>query len=472
MTIAANAPTQVLATQSGSGAAVPGGPGGPAKPAGHRTDRRLVRLRAALAAGSLLFGAVGIIGTQIRADGADDAKAHSGVMIQQAEQIYHSLSDADATATTIYLHVGEAPSDLLKTYNDDLQNAQTAILAATKEAGGDGAALKALDQIATQLPQYVKLNATAAANNLLGYPVGFRYLLQASNLMQGTNATATAPPTGILPWAQILTNTEAKNLSSAEDTAKQLPLLMIAVGLLMLAALVVVQVRETRRTNRMFNVGLLGATAALVVAFAWTGVDVTVQNGHEDNARKRGSDQVSALATARILSLQARTDEMLTLVGRGTADNKETDYAGATTADGAHTPGTEELLAAELRDASRLATDTTGKQFADTAASDESAWHTQHQGLRAADQQNQYEKAVDSALGQRDFATKPSAAKSFTALQTDLDQAIKHAETSFQSEASAGSDALAGLEIGLGVLALAMAAAVVRGLGRRIAEYQ
>ena len=80
MTIAANAPTQVVATQGGSGAAVPGAPGGPARPPGTRTDRRLVRLRAALAAGALLFGAAGIIGTQIRADGADDAKAHSGVM--------------------------------------------------------------------------------------------------------------------------------------------------------------------------------------------------------------------------------------------------------------------------------------------------------------------------------------------------------------------------------------------------------
>jgi hypothetical protein len=423
----------------------------------------LVRFRAALAAGALLFGAVGIIGTQVRADGADDAKAHSGVMIQQAERIYHSLSDADATATTIYLHVGEAPADLLKTYNGDLQDAQTAILAATKEAGGDSAALDALNKIATQLPQYVKLNATAAANNLLGYPVGFRYLLQASNLMQGT----------ILPSAQNLTDTEAKNLAGAEGTAKQFPLLMLAVGLLLLAALVVVQVGESRRTNRMFNVGLLGATVALVAAFAWTGVDVAVQNGHEDNAKKRGSDQVSALATARILSLQARTDEMLTLVGRGTADDKETDYVGVTAANGAHTPGTEELLAKELQTASGLATDSDGKRLADTAATDESAWHGQHQALRADDQQNQYQKAVDSALGQRDFAApKPSAAASFTALQSDLDQAVKHAEASFQSEADAGSGALAGLEIGLGVLAMAMAAAVVRGLGRRIAEYQ
>ena len=248
---------------------------------------------------------------------------------------------------------------------------------------------------------------------------------------------------------------------------------MLVVGILLLAALVVVQVRESRRTHRTFNVGLLGATAALVAAFAWTGVDVAVQNSHEDNARKRGSDQVSALATARILSLQARTDEMLTLVGRGTADDKETDYAGVTAASGAHTPGTEELLAADLHDAYRLATDTAGKQLASTAEADESAWHAEHQALRGADQQNQYQKAVDSALGQHGFADpKPSAAKSFTALQSDLDRAMKHAEDSFQAEAEAGSAALAGLEIGLEILALAMAAAVVRGMGRRIAEYQ
>lgn len=466
MTIAtANTPTQVLATQGGAAAAQgggPGGPGGPAGPGGPRTDRRLSRTRAALAAGAILFGVVGMAGTQVRADGADDAKAHSGVLVEQAEQLYHSLSDADATATTIYLHVGEAPPDLLAKYNTDLQNAQTALLAATNEAGDDTAAKKALGTVATQLPQFIKLNATAAANNLLGYPVGFRYLTQASTLMQGT----------ILPAAQNLSDTEAKNLASAEDTAKQWPVLMIAVGVLLLAALLVEQVRESRRTNRVFNIGLLGATAALLVSFAWAGADITVQNSHENDAKKRGSDQVSALATARILSLQARTDEMLTLVGRGTADDRETDYAGVTQADGTHLPGTEESLAAELKNAANLATDQAGIDLAGAASQDEAAWKTRHQELRAFDQNNDYQKAVDSALGQHGFANKPSAAQSFTALQTDLDQAVKHAETSFESQASAGAGAQAGLELGLAVLALAMAAAVVRGLGRRIAEYQ
>jgi hypothetical protein len=451
---------------AGAVPAVSGGPGAPPKP---RTDRRLRRVRAMLAAGALLFGAVGMITTQVRADGADDVKSHSGVLIQQAELLYHSLSDADATSTTIYLHVGEAPSQLLDKYNKDLRDAQGALLAATDEAGGDAAATKALSQIATQLPQYIKLNATAAANNLLGYPVGFRYLIQASNLMQGTGGQTN----GILPAAQQLTDTEAKNLASAERTATEFPWPMTVTFLVLLTALAVVQKREARRTNRVFNLGLLGATAALLVSQLWTGVATLNQTSHVDDAQTRGSNQVSVLATARILSLQARTEEMLTLVGRGTADDQETAYAGVTKPDGTHLPGTEERLAAALQTAVGLATDSTGTTEATAASEQEAAWKKEHEALRAADRQNQYQKAVDSALGEHDFAVPhPSANIEFKQLQDDLDEAIGHAEASFTTEASSGASALAGLQIGLGVLALVMAAAVVRGLGRRIAEYQ
>jgi hypothetical protein len=429
---------------------------------GPRTDRRLRRTRGVLAVGALLFGAAGIISTQIRADGADDVKAHSGVLLKQAEQLYHNLSDADATAATIYLHVGEAPKDLLQRYDGDLRGAQQALLDATNEAGSDSAAKDALGKIAAQLPAYVKLNATAAANNLVGFPVGFRYLTQASNLMQDT----------ILPQAQNFSSAEAKNLAAAEDTATQFPWLMDGAALIMLAALIVVQVREYRRTNRLFSLGLLAATAGLVLSLVWAVAADAIQNGHVSDARKRGSDQVGALATARILSLQARTEEMLTLVGRGTADQKEADYVGTTDASKIHHPGTEEKLAAALNNAAGLATDAEGRDLAAKAAAHQSAWDAQHKQLRDFDAQNQYQKAVDSALGEHDFgAPKDSADQEFTALQNDLTDAIKHAEDSFTTEADAAAGALTGLEIGLGVLAVAMAGAIVVGLGRRLAEY-
>ncbi|NUP47783.1 MAG: hypothetical protein HOW97_10800 [Catenulispora sp.] len=470
-TSAAPAPTGPVGA-AGSGAVAQQGRATP--PRAPRTDRRLSRTRAVLAVGALLFGAAGITSTQIRADGADDVRAHSGVLLKQAEELYHSLSDADATAATIYLHVGEAPKALAAQYDTDLKDAQDLLLAATNGAGDDTNAKDLLTQIAQQLPTYVKLNATAAANNLVGYPVGIRYLTQASTLMQtGVPAQGSTPAQpGILQLVQKLTDAEAANLAAAEDTATQVPWLMAGAGALMLAALIVIQVRESRRTNRLFSLGLLGATAALVVSLLWAVAAAALQDSHIHNAKKRGSAQVSVLASARILSLQARTDEMLTLVGRGTADDRELDYTGGTDSSGARVPSTEGRLKDALNTASGLATDSRGRDLIAKALANENAWHTQHTQLRTFDAQNAYQKAVDSALGEHDFAApKESANADFNALQTNLKDAIDHAEDTFTTEAKAAADALTGLQIGLGVLAVAMAAAVVVGLGRRLAEY-
>ena len=59
----------------------------------------------------------------------------------------------------------------------------------------------------------------------------------------------------------------------------------------------------------------------------------------------------------------------------------------------------------------------------------------------------------------------------YNKLQKDLDADIAQAEAVFRLHAADGSDALLGAEAGAGVLALVMAAGVVVGLGRRIAEY-
>ncbi len=91
--------------------------------------------------------------------------------------------------------------------------------------------------------------------------------------------------------------------------------------------------------------------------------------------------------------------------------------------------------------------------------------------MRQADQKNDYQAAVNSALG--DPAAGPANAdKSFRALQTDLDAAIVHAQQGFQTHSKAAADATLGAEAGMAVLALAMAGAIVAGLGRRISEYQ
>src|SRR5207245_29118 len=132
------------------------------------------------------------------------------------------------------------------------------------------------------------------------------------------------------------------------------------------------------RTRRVLNLGLVGATAALVLSALWLGAAFGVQNGEVSMAKKNGSDQVAALATAQVQSLQGRTDEMLTLVGRGTANDRETDYANVAQ------PG----LAASLKTADARATDHQGDQLARQAINDAAHWNDAHLKLRTADRQN------------------------------------------------------------------------------------
>jgi hypothetical protein len=60
----------------------------------------------------------------------------------------------------------------------------------------------------------------------------------------------------------------------------------------------------------------------------------------------------------------------------------------------------------------------------------------------------------------------------FRQLDTALDRSIAADQAVFQSEAESGRGALTGLEAGLIVLALVMAAGCVLGLRQRLAEYQ
>ena len=140
-----------------------------------------------------------------------------------------------------------------------MSRASAALTAATALTSGDQAMAGMLQSIGDQLHQYIELNATASANNLQGFPVGLRYLHQASTLMQATSCR----------WPQKFSQAATDDLARAQDTAKGTFLdLFLALGRSCCCA-AVTQAREARRTRRLFNPGLLAATGALPGDCAW-----------------------------------------------------------------------------------------------------------------------------------------------------------------------------------------------------------
>jgi hypothetical protein len=216
-----------------------------------------------------------------------------------------------------------------------------------------------------------------------------------------------------------------------------------------------------QRTHRRLNPGLVVASVAAVVSLLWLAVAFTVARADLLQARNHGSAPVAALAQADIAALQARADESLTLIDAGGDDSFEADFK---TVEHQLGPGPGTLLT----DAVTAAQDSPGAGPASAAATAATAWYAAHRTVRSLDDNGQHTQAVRlvTTSGPNHSGTL------FTRLDDSLTAAIEADQVVFRSHAVAGRDVFTGLEVGVIVLALIMAAGCFRGLSTRLAEYR
>lgn len=269
--------------------------------------------------------------------------------------------------------------------------------------------------------------------------------------------------TELLPAAERLYTAETGRLDQDYDSARAWPFLSLGLGVVALGALFWAQRRNYRRTNRVFNHGLLAATAASTVLLLWLGVGHTVARSELQDANVHGQQSLDVLNHARINSLKARANENLTLVARGavlTADGKndkyETDY----------TTGMK-ALREELGTARKLADDSQGSGPVADAISGVSEWQGRHRTARTTDDNGDYEGALKQIIGPRN-----STGESFNRVDEALEKALAHEQGEFTRAAEDGRGALGGLPIGAAALAVLAAVAAIVGVNRRLSEYR
>jgi hypothetical protein len=414
------------------------------------TPGRLTSLMVLLVVLGLAAGLAAVMGTVQRGALIDGVRTRSGPLTVQAQQLYRSLSDADATAANAFLSNGVEPKALRDRYQSDIAAASNALAAAAAASESDRSAVAT---ITAQLPVYTGLVETARSYNRLNLPLGAAYLREASGVMRQN----------LLPAAGALRRTEAARLAADRGGAAQFPWLALPFGLLTLAGLVAAQVYLTGRTNRLLNVGLVTATAATLALVLWVGVSWLGVDGHLRASNRDGSAQVELLAQARIAALTARADEALTLVARGNGANFEDDFNKSMDAL-AGKNGSSGLLA----QARAQATDPRVRAELAGAVSHARTWRTVHQKLRAFDDGGHYSDAVTLAIG----ADPASAASAFNRLDGDLGRGITTASAAFDREAGGADRDLSGATAGLAVLTVVLLAGVAAGLQQRIAEYR
>jgi hypothetical protein len=407
------------------------------------TPGRLNGYLIALTVLGLLAGLSAVVGAVQRTDRIDSVLNRSGPLAVQAQQLYRSLSDADATAAAAFLSSAAEPPELRQRYMTDIADASAALAAA---AGADtGGSTGPIARISARLPVYTGLIETARTQNRLNLPVGAAYLREASALMRNE----------LLPAADQLYRSEIARLDTDLAAGSGFPWLSIPLILLLLAGLLIAQRYLARRTQRLVNRGLGVATVAAVLMLLWVAVswlDVSHQLGR---SRDEGASQVDVISQARINALQARADEALTLVARGSGDAFDTDFN--------QRIGT---VSTQLGLAQRDAIAFDVRTALDTANSVVSTWRTQHQQVRTLDGNGQYPEAVALAL------SDDGAAGTFGKLDLVLDGAIGRADTAFRDHASLADSAMSGTVIGWSLLTIVAVAGLVLGLRQRIAEYR
>ncbi|CAM3448169.1 hypothetical protein KIPE111705_09225 [Kibdelosporangium persicum] len=419
------------------------------------TPGRLGIIASALVVLSVLTGFVAALALQTKQDTISGLAEHREPLSAAAQQIYRSLSDADATAASAFLSGGSEPVELRERYEVDLAQAGAALVKAASDVEGIPDAEKQVDTLGQQLPVYTGLVETARANNRFGLPIGSAYLREASTLMR----------TKLLPAAQELYRIDVGRLTDEQDDAASFPWLTVALTVILLGALIATQVYLTRRTNRLINVGLLVSTVAVGIGLIWGVAAGWVSAVAVGNARDEGSQQVDVLVQARIVALKCRADETLTLVARGEggAEYEKEWQVLAPTISGKG-DGDKDLLV-KARDA---ATDSAVSGEVRSAIDNAQAWQEAHRKMRELDDGGQYDQAVAMAIGDDDTG----AAKAFNRLDENLSSAIQKGREKFVESTSSAENALIGLVPGVAVLALIAAGGALVGIRQRLREYR
>ncbi len=255
---------------------------------------------------SLLAGAA----TIRRSDVAKDLRDRKAAVVLDLLSFDASIREADAAATTGFLAGGVEPTKQRKRYDDAIASATTSL--ASVSASIEPKNRKVVATIATKLPEYTALVATARANNRQGFPSGSAYIRASSALLR----EQVLPGTVSLEGSALL---DFKNRYSDLGIGGFLAGFLV-LGLLGLIGLLLLQKWITQKFHRKFNLGLLGATISLLISMGISLVTASGQVSRASSSVSEGLRPSLNLAIGRAQIFSAKADDALGLIGRGNAD--------------------------------------------------------------------------------------------------------------------------------------------------------
>ena len=397
------------------------------------------RMRAFLilaAAMSVIFGLVAAQGFR-QSDGALERAEANAAQLVRIQAIHTNLVSANADATSAFLVGGLEPPDQRQHFVDSMAAAAGLIAEAASAQPADQDALGALN---TTLITYEGLIEQARANNRQGLPIGSQYLKDANAVLLNDS----------LPLVNALVQANEDRVDTEFD-AVGLGIIWVLVGGVLTLLVFGITLRwVARHSHRYVNIPI--AVGALLVLLTTIVGGVALSNA-SDAASSTRSDAYAktlSLSRARIAAYDARSNESLTLIARGSGDAFDKAY---NTAAG--------VVDEELSKSSG------------TADSLESQWNSYkavHTMVRKRDTEGNWDAAVNLAVGKT--TTGDNSVKTFDGFdQSSADQlnTVSDAVGSELSDARDGLPPIGWLGLPIGIAAALL---VVWGMAQRLEEYR
>lgn len=403
--------------------------------------------RIAAAAIVALVAALGptlALGTAGQGDALGDAAGTAEPLTVSAQNIYRGLSDADVTAAQLFLSGARASSADQDRYNRDVQQVSASLAQIGADAGSSPAVRGAAGVIAADLPIYTGLVGTAQADARQDLPVGAAYLREASSLLRHR----------VLPAAQQALRAESGRLDGDASAGSADLMGEGAVLLITLAALAVVQVFLTRRTNRLVNPGIVAATGLVLALACWTAFTAPGERSAVAAAQNHRTS-ANAMIAADLTVIRAHDDELLSLAARGEdVGGYEQDFGETGAAAG-------KMLAA-----------LPAGEAADAVAAYR-GWAGEHSTLVQLETDPQPDNSANTqALALATGAAPDGPGAAFARVDADLRAAADREQTEYLAEIATSRADLGGLAVGAAVLSALALAAGAFGINQRLRDYR
>ncbi|MEV8374652.1 hypothetical protein AB0P21_18065 [Kribbella sp. NPDC056861] len=395
------------------------------------------RMRALLIVAAIISVVFGLAAAQgfNQSDGALSRAEANTAQLVRIQAIHTNLVSANADATNAFLVGGLEPPAQRQHFTDSMNTAAKLIAEAATAQPADQ---KALGELNVTLLTYQGLIEQARANNRQGLPLGSQYLKDASATLQEDS----------LPVLNELVKANQARVDTEFDGIGRGGIWLVLGSLLALAALIVSLWWLAKRTHRYLNVPIAAAAVVVLLTLAIGGGALAGASNSAKDTRKVSYADTLALSQARIAAYDAKSNESLTLIARGSGTAFEEAWKkSAATVD-------EELAR--------------GGTTSPAVQQQWRAYKDAHTKIRGLDNGGQWDSAVDLAIG----TGKSTSNAAFTAFDQASAERLVSLSESTQSELDSAGHSLGvlgwlGLPIGIVTALLA-----AWGFSQRLEEYR